>query len=469
MTEFSEDPVTIRSMATKTLTASTATAVGTTSAMASSKSAARLERLGLTVLAATIIAVAAAFDIGHEDVFARTKLRVALAGAALLVLLVLWAGARARGRWQLPDILVGGYVGWSLLAFVAASDLGTQWVGEQYQFQGMASVVIYGVMYAAARRFVTSVERLVVFTWWLLAAGTHAAVYGVIQRLDLDPIWDTLLDGRVFSTIGNPNTLASVLVVALPLGILHIIRGSTPERAVAAVAVVIVSLALIFSASRGGFLAALVALAVLATVAPRPSVRGLETAAAGALVAIALVVAVVPVRDEVSATWDRVVSSLDSADESRRFHVDGWRATLAMIADHPLVGVGHDRFPEEFPFYRDEVLNTEGVQRFSVYRLESPHNVPLAIAAAAGVPAALLYLGVVAAAVLLFMRSVDDRVLRAALASFVAAHFVADLFVTADLTSAMVFWAVLGAMVGAVDAERNSRPVTLDRDLQPIG
>jgi len=28
---------------------------------------------------------------------------------------------------------------------------------------------------------------------------------------------------------------------------------------------------------------------------------------------------------------------------------------------------------------------------------------------------------------------------------------------------------VLGAMVGAVDAERNSRPVTLDRDLQPIG
>ena len=416
-----------------------------------SKSAANFERVGLTILAVTLIAVIVVFDVGRTDVFAAPKMRVALIGAVVLVIVVLAAGSRSRVRWRTTDTLVAAYVSWSLLAFALAPDRSAQWVGERFQFQGMASVVVYAVVYSAARRFVTDLSRLCLLLWWLLAGVTYAAVYGVMQRLDLDPLWNTLLDGRVFSSIGNPNTLASVLAPMLPLGALFVVRGSRPERLVSGAALVVIVLALVFSGSRGGFLATFVGLGVLATVTPRPSARAVEASVAAVLVLIAVAFAAAPVRDQVTATWDRATTALDPSDESRRFHVDGWRVTLAIVADHPVIGVGHERFPEEFPAYRDRVLSEEAVQRFSPYRLESPHNVPLAIAVAAGLPAAALYLALIVFVLRELARLGDDRVLKASLAALIAAQQVADLFVTADLTSAMLFWAVLGGIVSSAE------------------
>ncbi|MDG2112156.1 MAG: O-antigen ligase family protein [Actinomycetota bacterium] len=425
-----------------------ATRADATFAMGRSSAAANVERLGLSLLAITLIAVTAAFDVGREDIFAEPKLEYALLGSAALVVIVLIAGAWGRVVPRWADLLVAGYVAWSLLAFLVVPGW-DEWRGEKLQLQGMASVLVYGIVYSAARRFVIDAARLRLIMWWVLAGVTYAAVYGVMQRLDLDPLWNTLHDGRVFSTIGQPNTLASVLVLAVPIAAFFAVRGSRPERIVAAGAFVALAAALMFSGSRGGFLATLVGFAVLASAAPRPSARALEVTAAVGLVLISVGFAAAPVREQVASTWDRATSALDSADESRRFHVEGWRVTVAMIADHPLVGVGHERFPEEFPAYRDEVLSEEGIQRFAPFRLESPHNVPLAIAVGAGLPAAIMYLALVVVLVRVLVRSRLDRLLKAALASAVAAHLVADLFVTADLTSAMIFWALLGAIASS--------------------
>ncbi len=379
--------------------------------------------------------------------FARTKLRVALGGSALLVVAVLVVGAIDRHRWRRADQLVAAYVLWSFAAFLVAPGLGQQWMGERYQFQGMASVVVYATAYAAARRFASGTSRLALLLWWVLAGVTHVAVYAMLQRLDLDPVWDTLLDGRVFSTIGNPNTLASVLVMGLPLAVWFALRGSRLERLVAGASVVALVAALAWTSSRGGYLAVVAGTVVFAALAPRPSRSALELCAAASCVVVAMVLAVTPVRAAVEETWDRAVTALDSADESRRFHEDGWRVTLAMIADHPFFGVGHERFPEEFPAYRDEVLSPSAIERFSPYRLESPHNVPLAIAVGAGLPALAFYVVLVAVTLDALRRAHVEQTMRAALAAAVAAHLVADLFVTADLTSAMIFWALLGGIM----------------------
>jgi len=409
-----------------------------------------MERLGFAVLVVTLIAVMVVIDTGHEDVFARIKLRVAFLGAGALAVILVLAGGGLLRRRHLADWLVLGYVAWSGLAWVVAPDLGDQWWGERFQFQGMGSVVTYALLYLAARRCVATSGQLVSLLWWVLAGGTFLATYGVLQRADLDPVWDTLLDGRVFSTIGNPNTLASVLVLMLPLSYYFVRRGSVPQRAVAAVAAVSIAVALVFTASRGGFIAAAVGVIIFVTLGPRPSRREVETAAAGVLVLVALVIAVSPLRTEVTSAWDRALSTFDSSDESRRFHVDGWNVTLAMVVDHPLVGVGHERFPVEFPAYRDRELSDEAIARFAPYRLESPHNVPLAIAVGAGLPALALYLSLVAVTFAAWIRHPLERTLQAAIVAVVASHLVADMFVTADLSSASVFWVLLGAMVSVV-------------------
>ena len=446
----SEDPVTTNSTAKQTSTPSTGTADDATAAMARSNAAAkpdRLARIGVAAVAAALIIVAAIIDTSSDDVFAEPKFRVALTAAALLAGAVALSGARLHLELNLVDHLVIAYVAWCGLAFLLAPDKGVQWVGEPFQFQGMASVLIYAVVYAAVRRFVSSQGHILQLGWWILAAAAFVAAYGLVQRLGIDPIWSTLLDGRIFSTIGNPNPLATVLVATVPLGLYWVRRGTPAERAVAISAVAAGVSALAFTESRGGFVAFLAVVGVVATAKTnRMSRRTLEVSAAAVLVVVSLAIAVAPARDQVSASWERATSSLDGADDSRRFHVDGWRATVAMIADHPIVGVGHELFPEEFPAYRDSTLSDESIARFSPYRLESPHNLLLAIAVGAGLPAALLFVAAVAVALARWRRSEVDAVLRVSVTAAMVGYLVASQFVTADLTSSMVFWTLLGCV-----------------------
>ncbi len=401
--------------------------------------------VGLVVLAWVI-------DTGHPDVFARVKLRVAAGLAVLGVLLIAILGRSMIRGWSVVDAVAGLYGLWSLAAFVAAPDPGQQWSGERYQFQGLASVLVYLALYATARTLVETSEDGADITWWIVAAATVPAVYGILQWVGLDPVWDTLLDNRIFSTIGNPNTLGSVLVVGLPLGFGSFVWGSGRVRWVGGAATLIILAAIVGTSSRGAFIggaAAGVAMVVGAVVwRPPTRVRW------GWLVGVVIVgglaaVAYGPVRSELTGAVDRMTTALDSQDDSRRFHLDGWRVTLVMIADHPLFGVGHERFPDEFPAYRNRVLDAEGIARFSPYRLESPHNGPLAIAVGAGLPALALYLGLVSGSLATLWASAWHPGTKVALTGAVTGHLVTSMFVTADLTSSSMFWMLLGAAASA--------------------
>jgi hypothetical protein len=44
----------------------------------------------------------------------------------------------------------------------------------------------------------------------MIAIGASVvAGYALLQRVGLDPVWSELRDGRVFSTIGQPNALGA--------------------------------------------------------------------------------------------------------------------------------------------------------------------------------------------------------------------------------------------------------------------
>jgi O-antigen ligase len=123
---------------------------------------------------------------------------------------------------------------------------------------------------------------------------------------------------------------------------------------------------------------------------------------------------------------------------------------VAIAADHPLVGVGQDGYVLVFDEYRDKVLSPRRAALIARYRPESPHNVYLALADGAGLPALAAYLTIVAVVgggLIRALRTIQEPrawLIAAALLAAICGHLVTDLFMTAETTGSVLFWTVLG-------------------------
>ena len=103
-----------------------------------------------------------------------------------------------------------------------------------------------------------------------------------------------------------------------------------------------------------------------------------------------------------------------------------------------------------FDNYRDQVLSPERAAHIARYRPESPHNVYLALADGAGLPALAAYLTIVAVVgvgLIRTLRTIQEPrawLIAAALLAAICGHLVTDLFMTAETTGSVLFWTVLG-------------------------
>jgi O-antigen ligase len=433
--------------------------------------AAFADAAAFSVVVSSAIVIPAIFSIALPDVFALPKTILAVALAALLVVLLMirliatWLPLR-RPRSSLA-VALGVFVGWNLVAAWFAIDRTQAIFGERLQYQGLATILAYVVFLLAAWTTVRGPRRQGIF---LLSAGAGAALvatYAVIQRAGLDPIWFTLPYDRVFSTIGQANALAAYLVVATAL-VLALAAGRRRASQLAVGGVVVLMLvALAFTLSRGGYLgiAAVALVLVIAALRKRErltSGRQIAAAALVGLVALMGVLAVPELRTGAERVVARAVLTTNLSESSILSHLDLWRVGLAIATDHPLVGTGQDTYVLLFGEYRDHVLSAERAVVMSVFRPESPHNVYLATAAGAGLPALAAYVAIVAAAVariLAAMRTaVDPRawLVGAALLAAIVGHLVTDAFMTAETTGSVLFWMLLG--VGAGHASTNVWP-----------
>jgi O-antigen ligase len=119
---------------------------------------------------------------------------------------------------------------------------------------------------------------------------------------------------------------------------------------------------------------------------------------------------------------NRMLSIFDLRDPSNRDRLAMTRAGAAMIADHPLTGVGPDMVPRVYAQYRDP----DAVNPTTPHL----HNVPLQIAAERGVPALAAWLWFIGALVvgLLRLPRSENRALPAMGLAALAATLAAGLF-----------------------------------------
>jgi O-antigen ligase len=176
-------------------------------------------------------------------------------------------------------------------------------------------------------------------------------------------------------------------------------------------------------------------------------------------IAAIVLVATPPLRDAAAGVWQRGVSVVDLDDISVRRHLGLWAVASRIALAHPLTGIGQETFPDVFPQYANSVLGADGVRTFEGVRPESPHNVYLAIAVGAGLPALAAYLAIVGAAIATIVRTIKmrrsgwTRVGLAAVLAAIGGHLVTDAFMTAELTSSWLFWILMGAGVAIARQE----------------
>jgi hypothetical protein len=411
------------------------------------------------LLLAGAIALPLVFTIALNDVFALPKTVTMLALTILLLpgllILVLRRGVPSIGSWSVTTLGLAVYLIVTAAATLHSADPMQSLIGERLQYQGLLASLAYAAAFAVARATLVSDVRVRAFVLAVVAAAAISSLYGLLQQARLDPIWHVLDKGRIFSTLGQANALAAYLVLALPLSVALALMARRPSRRIllslpAFLIVVVLALTL----SRGGYLGAMVAMVALGALFVRPSwLTRRRLGVAAVLVTVVAAVGVSPLlAPSLSRVVQRAAETVDLAEGSAASHLDLWAVGVRMAADYPLLGTGPEMYPALVAQYRNRALPPNRAAIMARFRPESPHDVPIAIAAGAGLPALLAYLVIVAGALMSGWRRFRigspraERLLLAGLLAAAVGHLFTDLFMTAEVAGSWTFWVILGIL-----------------------
>jgi O-antigen ligase len=370
--------------------------------------------------AALLLAVAGAVDAAGFRPF--TTARWAAVGVAA-------AAAAAVTRWRVPrgvGLVWLGLLGWTALATAMALDPLLAALGHPRRHLGLAGGVVFALAFAGGTGLPAATVRRRLGPAAVVAAGITGAA-ALADLAGWDPAGVRFAGGRVGGLLGQPAYLAAAILVLAPVaaGVALDLAASRGWRIAAGAAAASCAAALVATGTRGAWAGAAVA-ALVAVVArrrhlrlglrgpvrlPRPVAQHAHAAGpillAGAVAVVALGVVVAP----------RLAATLDPGSPGGRGRIDEWRVAAAVVAERPIVGVGPEGYRIAAPAHIDDAYTRRHGRDVVVDRA---HDGVLDVAAAAGLPAAILYVGLLAAVVVAAVRVVrrppDPVVAGAALA-----------------------------------------------------
>ncbi len=342
----------------------------------------------LSLNVAVALVVAAGFlQLG---LVASTAFGVAYLGEVLFVIGVASYLLHRREVVHIPSaiprfILLTGAYGMVLLAssFTAA---------EPSRSFALTGIYVRDVVLAAivvlAVRYVRTFRAIV---WGLLLAGLVVASLSVYQYLTgsfssdffglssvaVHEVLGSVEEVRSSGPVGDPNFYAQILVFLVPLALDRAVHERGRLRLVAGASAAVLVTALVFTFSRGGFIALVVIVAaILVHKRPQPS----QLLVALLLVGLLFAIAPRSYLDRVLSVGDLVAQEEDEQiDESFQGRTSEAIVGLQMFRDRPLLGVGAGNYAGLYQEYALDV----GVDPRRSER--EPHSLFIGIAAETGV------------------------------------------------------------------------------------
>ncbi|ERI09582.1 O-antigen ligase family protein [Aneurinibacillus aneurinilyticus] len=248
-------------------------------------------------------------------------------------------------------------------------------------------------------------ETLYRFIVCLVLSASLVSLYGVYQYFTLqytsaawvDASQNPELKKRIFATFENPNLFVQYLIMILPLNFALIFYSkSLGNRALFMLQFALISLAVVLTFSRSGWVALFLGLLVLATMISRR------------LLVVGLIAAAVSVNFLPDTIMTRILSIFSpQTDSSSAYRLEMWPSAFAMIRDFWPTGIGSDLTTFK-KVYTDYMMPGVRINHF--------HNIYLMNFVTGGILAILLllymfYQSLRTAIVSLFMNDSKDRLL----------------------------------------------------------
>lgn len=208
------------------------------------------------------------------------------------------------------------------------------------------------VFYFPAVNLIKSPEIIFRSAGCVMFSSVVVSLYGIAQnyfgignKTWQDEEMFSAIEGRVISTFGNPNVLAEYLVLILPFFIAFMfLKKGINEKIVFLALTGVNFICLIFTWSRGSWLSFIASFLVLLVLMN----KNFLMAYIGALFLVPFAPLVLP-----ESIMSRIYSIGNLGDSSTSYRVSIWQASLNLIKDHLLggIGVGLEPFRIVYPEY----------------------------------------------------------------------------------------------------------------------
>lgn len=325
-------------------------------------------RTSRTALLLTLfVAVPAMFDPKTADIF--NVVRYALLVIAAFVLVGLWAIGAVRHRhppWWRNGLRwpVFFLVAWTAVSTITSVNPRLSALGAYEAYDGLYSALAFAVVLFIIADTLRLSDVKTALAVLYLGGGGLVVLYGLVQLHDLafgGRNWDWIpwQGGKgvsaISSSLGNPNHVGALLAMMFPIGlVLLVMAHSRWVRVLVGVMGAAIVVELVHTASRGAWLAVLVAsVAVVVLLAGEARHHPRLFAAVGTAYVAVAAASVLTLGSagnlEVKLNPDEL-STNEATSANQR--VELWRAAVRMANDRPLVGVGPDAFGPRFHAYQ---------------------------------------------------------------------------------------------------------------------
>jgi len=272
-----------------------------------------------------------------RDLWAHIALCLILGLAAVGALL---AGA-PRPRWGRTDWLLV-----ALLVAYAASSFRTvfPW-GTLTELMRLAD---YVGLYVLVRVLCGTPRMLVAGAGAFAAGAALCGAWGIQEYLvTLAVLHDR--SWRAFGPFYNPNLLAAMLLMAIPLWVgLLVVARSGAVRVFCGFAILLCWAGFFLTGSKGGAIALMGALLLGAAIAPDPARKG---ASRRALIGVGIVCVALAGALLLPPIKTRLLTALGTQSNSTMFRYYTWVGTWHMALARPVLGFGPGTFPAVYPRY----------------------------------------------------------------------------------------------------------------------